>query len=369
MARAKSTESLKKSARASDDALFATLQRLAGRVTGQADLLGLASSKMGESVIATAAAQGLRKHPVATVLVGAGLAWLAWGHKDEQEDLEDEADGLIDEWRARADEARDTASERLSALYDDLSAAGSDAKEFAREKAAITADLAQDLADAFNHGLETMTDDAAGRVSDAREAAYSALSSGITKARSALGIETQEDTDLPGFIRRHPVASVGVAVALGAALAAALQANRRSDGALAASVADGASNLLARAREVLDTETDRAGRKISEAASEIKSSGGETAVALVRELASLFDRARSRVSDVQDDVEEMADDTVETVKATAKRARSSAEDGLREAKSEVKSHVRAAEKTIRKSVKPRKSAAADMMDKITKSRS
>lgn len=369
MARSNSTESVKNAARASDDALSACIQRLTSKLTGQNDFLGL-TGKVGETVLSNAAAQGMRKYPLATVLVGAGLAYMAWGRKDSAdvvEDIEDDADSMIDAWRARADEARETASERLSALYSQVSDAGHGAASFAREKAAITADLAQDLADAFNDGLEGMTEDAANRVSDAREKAYGAVSSGIKKAKDALGIE-EEPEDVPGLIRRHPVASVAVAVAVGAAITAAVQANKRSDGALAASVTDTASSLMKSAREVLEEEGGRAGHKIAETASSLKSSGGETAMTILRELASMYESMRDRSSKMRDEAEDLAEDAVEQVKSTGKKVGAKARATMDAAEDEVETHVKAASKAVKKAVKPRKEAAEDLIASLQKKR-
>lgn len=371
MVRAKSTENLKKTARSTDDALYASIQRLAsrlgGQLGGQGELFGLASSKLGESVLASAAAQGLKKHPIPTLLVGAGLAWLAWGRKDQAEDVEDEAEELIDDWRAKADEAREAASERLSALYEGLSDVGSDAAAFAREKAAITADLAQDLADAFNDGLENLTEDAANRVSDARERAYSAISSGINKAKAAVGIEDEEPEDVPGFIRRHPVASVGAALAMGAVLAAALQANRRSNGALAQSITDTASNLMSKARDIFDTETERAGETIGKATKDLRQTGGETAAVVIRELATLLDSLRSRGKDMKDDAVDYAEEAVEEVKTSTRRARSKVEDSLEDAGEALRTKARHTRKAAEKAIRPRKKAAEELLSKVRKS--
>ena len=370
MARSNSTESVKDAARASDDALSACIQRLANKLTGQNDFLGL-TGKVGETVLTNAAAQGMRKYPLATVLVGAGLAYMAWGRKDSAaevaEDVEEEAHSMLEVWRARADDAREVASERLSALYSQVSGAGQEAAAFAREKAAITADLAQDLADAFNDGLEGMTEDAAARVSDARERAYSAVSSGIKQAKGALGIE-EEPEDVPGLIRRHPVASVAVAVAVGAAITAAVQANKRSDGALAASVSDTASSLMNRARDVVEQEGSRAGHKIAETASSLKSTSGDTAMTILRELASMYESMRNRGSALRDDAEDFAEETVEQVKDTGKKVGTKARAAMEAAEEEVETQVKTARKAVKKAVKPRKEAAEEMIATLQKKR-
>ncbi|MDR7125661.1 hypothetical protein [Pseudotabrizicola sp. 4114] len=348
MARSRKSEALFNEARATEDALRAALGRLTGRLTGSRnssdDLLGLATGPLGQTVLATAAARALRTYPLATVLVGAGLAWLTFGPRSE-DSLTDRVSDTIEDWQARADDAREAARERLSALYDDMAERGHDAAEFAREKATVTADLAADLASAFGHGLSDMTSDAADRIIAARERAYAAFASGAEAVEDKYD-ELTEEADDRNILRRHPVASAAVAVALGAALATALQANRR-DGE---SLADSAENLMAKARKTFDTERTAAGRALGEAASALRTRGTEAALAMVSDLSDILENARDKGRDMAGSVEDMADDVEETARKTTRRAAAK---------------VNGAAKRVSAQTRSRRSATQKLADKLT----
>ncbi|MFN4156443.1 MAG: hypothetical protein ACK4HF_17495 [Paracoccaceae bacterium] len=346
MARSRKSEALFNESRATEDALRAAFGRLTGRLTGRNDtsddLLGLATGPLGQTVLATAAARALRSYPLATVLVGAGLAWLTFGPRHD-ENLTDRVADTIEDWQARADDAREAARERLSALYDDMSERSHDAAAFAREKATVTADLAADLASAFGHGLSDMSADAADRIIAARERAYAAFASGAEAVEDKFD-EWTEEADDRNFIRRHPVASAAVAVALGAALATALQANRR-DGE---SLADSAENLMAKARKAFDTERNAAGRAIGEAASALRARGTEAALAMVSDLTDILEKARDTARDtgrnVADAVEDVAEDVEETARKTSRRAADKVNDTAKRVSAQTRSRRRATQK-------------------------
>lgn len=348
MVRSRKSEALFNEARATEDALRAALGRLTGRLTGRSDtsddLFGLATGPLGQTVLATAATRALRSYPLATVLVGAGLAWLTFGPRSD-ENLTDRVANTIEDWQARADDAREAARERLAALYEDMSDRGHDAAAFAREKATVTADLAADLASAFGHGLSDMSSEAADRIIAARERAYAAFASGADAVEDQIDDLTDDGEDR-NFLRRHPVASAAVAVALGAALATALQANRR-DGE---SLAESAENLMAKARKTFDTERNAAGRAIGEAASALRARGTEAALAMVSDLTEILENARDKGRDVVDAVEDVAEDAEDTVRKTTRRAASK---------------VNGAAKRVSAQTRNRRSATQKLADKLT----
>ncbi len=348
MARSRTSEALFNEARATEDALRAALGRLSGRLTGSRnasdDLLGLATGPLGQTVLATAATRALRSYPLATVLVGAGLAWLTFGQRDDQT-LSERVSDTIEDWQARADDARDAARDRLSALYDDMAERGHDAAAFAREKASVTADLAADLASAFGHGLSDMSSDAADRIIAARERAYAAFASGAEAVEDKFEDLTEEADDR-NILRRHPVASAAVAVALGAALATALQANRR-DGE---SLADSAEHLMAKARKAFDVERNAAGRAIGEAASALRARGTEAALAMVSDLTDILENARDKGRDVVDAVEDAAEDVEQSARKTTRRAAAK---------------VNGAAKRVSAQTRNRRNATQRLADKLT----
>ncbi|WP_103333095.1 hypothetical protein [Pseudotabrizicola formosa] len=359
MARSRKSEALYDEARATEDALRAAIGRLSGRLTGRRDLrdtaaddlIGLATGPLGQTVLAGAAARALRSYPLATVLVGAGLAWLTFGGRRD-ESLTDRVADTLEDWQARADEAREAARDRLTALYEDLSDRGTDAAEFAREKATVTADLAADLASAFAHGLSDMSADAADRIIAARERAYAAFASGAEAVEDQVEhlVDSADDRNI---LRRHPVASAAVAVALGAALATALQANRR-DGE---SLADSAESLLIKARKTFDAERSAAGRALGEAASAMRARGTEAALAMVSDLTDILEGARDKARDTgrhaAEAVEDVAEDVEESVRKTSRRAANK---------------LNGAAKRVSAQTRSRRSATQKLADKLTRGR-
>ncbi|MCU0898983.1 MAG: hypothetical protein MUC82_00650 [Cypionkella sp.] len=357
MARSRRSEALFNDARATEDALRDALHRLSARLSGRSarrgsvaeDVLGLATGPLGQTVLAGAATRALRSYPLATVLVGAGLAWLALAPRREDR-LTDTVADTIEDWHARADAARDAARDRLAALYDEMSERGADAAAFARKKATVTADLAADLADAFAHGLQDMTAEAADRIIAARERAYAAFASGAEAVEDRVEDLDDDARDDRTLLRRHPVASAAVALALGAALATALQANRR-DGE---SLRDSASDLMAKARKAFDHERDRANDALSEAASALRERGTEAALAMVSDLSAILERARGTGQDLAEDLAEnlgdAAEDAEEAVRKTARRAAAK---------------VNGAAKRVTTPSRNRRNAAQKLADKLT----
>jgi hypothetical protein len=345
MARSHSTETLFTQSRATEDALRAAISRLIGGSSSRAtsdDLLGLATGPLGQTVLVTAAARAWRSYPLATVLAGAGLAWLTLAPR-QPETLADRVSDQLHDWQDRADAARESARDRLMALYDSASDAGTDAAAFAREKASVTADLAADLAGAFGHGLSDLGTEAADRIMAARERAYAAFASGADAVHDQVAPEDERN-----FMRRHPVASAAVAVALGAALATALQANRRDGGSLQSSAED----LLARARAALDTETTTAGRAITEAASALRTRGTEAALAMMSDLTGILEQARTKAQDlaeaVEEDVEDKVEDAGTTLRKTARRAGKTIDASAKRVSAETRDRRRATQKLAEK---------------------
>lgn len=347
MARSRKSDTLYNEARATEDAFRAAFARLSDRMMGGRgpstdDLIGLATGPVGQTVLATAATRALRSYPLATVLVGAGLAWLTFGSSSD-DSLTDRVADTVEDWQARADEARETARERLTALYEDMSERGHDAAAFAREKAFVTADLAADLASAFAHGLSDMGSDAADRIIAARERAYAAFASGADAVEDQIE-ELTDGEDDRNILRRHPVASAAVAVALGAALATALQANRRSG----ESLAESAEALLAKARKSFDLERTAAGRAFGAAASAARARGTEAALAMVSDLTDMLEASRDKVQETgrkaADAVDDATDDAEDAVRKTARRAASKIDSASRRVSAQTRTRRTATQK-------------------------
>lgn len=342
MAHSRHNDALFTESRATEDALRAAIARLMGKTSASRsasdDLLGLATGPLGQTVLATAAARAWRSYPLATVLAGAGLAWLTLAPR-QPDTLADRMSDRLDDWQARADAARDAARDRLAALYDSAADAGTDAAAFAREKAAVTADLAAGLGSAFGHGLSDLGSEAADRIIAARERAYAAFATGSDAVEEAI-----DDADDRNFLRRHPVVSTAVAVALGAALATALQANRRDGDTLQASATD----LMTRARAALDTETSAASRAISEAATALRARGTEAALAMMSDLTEILEQTRAKAQDMAEATEADVDAAATTLRKTARRAGSAVEASAKKVSAETRNRRRATQKLAEK---------------------
>ncbi|WP_128253179.1 hypothetical protein [Falsirhodobacter deserti] len=191
----------------------------------------------------------IRRNPMAVGVVGLGLAWLVLGNrkKDAQEDagelrgkarrtrdeLEDEIEAVQHgAWADELDRLRARASIRLHELEEDAAAyreefaAGlsekvEEARDFVAERAAILADLAEDMRERLTEGLDEFSKSARARIIDAREEAYAAR----LKAQDALGKSGREAKRM---VEDHPMVSAAVALALGAAISRAVRGRRGS---------------------------------------------------------------------------------------------------------------------------------------------
>lgn len=201
----------------------------------------------------------VRSHPIATAVVGLGLAWLATtarsgGSKDPNPEAlmgwEDEGgaavpvgkiDAVSEAWMDRAVAARDMARKRLEALYDD-------GRATVREQGKIAEQLATDLAAAFRHDLSDLTDDAAERVALARERAWDAVDRGRSGVQSGLAKGAE-------FARQNPATTAVAGLAAAAALTALAPKARPVVGRVASATASvAASALMAEATALLTRE-------------------------------------------------------------------------------------------------------------------
>lgn len=195
----------------------------------------------------------VRRNPLAVAVTGLGLAWLAFGAvrrtpEDDVEDVRhaarrtgrrvraavhDEAELIEDtDWAEALDALRAKASARLRKLEDDARAyrddvtegvanRAGDARDYMSERAALLADLAEDMKERFADGLDHLTHAAQDRIVQAREEAYAAR----LRAEEALGKGGREAKRL---VEDHPMVSAAVALALGTAFGAAVLHRRRS---------------------------------------------------------------------------------------------------------------------------------------------
>ncbi|WP_284323465.1 hypothetical protein [Cypionkella aquatica] len=199
-----------------------------------------------------------RSNPALVSLAGAGLAWfllrrngsgvgadpagLSGTAFEAQSRWEDEGGPVQDlededfDWIAEAEALRAKANDSLHGLE----AMALDGIEYAKQRAAVLADLAADVRKSMRRGLDQLSTAAQDRILAAREAAYEAqlsLRASTTKA-----------------IHDHPVAITGAALALGAAIGAALQRRPVADRKLAQE----RDRLLEETRRLLAHERRRA---------------------------------------------------------------------------------------------------------------
>lgn len=172
-----------------------------------------------------------RNHPLPLALAGAGLAWLILrpqgsGSNPGMESLsrwEDEGGQVLDpaavvdrmdeterEWLDAARAARDAARDRLLDLYERGVAT-------AEAKAAVAADQAEALAQAFRKNLADLEAEAADRTAETRRHLWEALEQGGRMAERGFDQGRR-------VARDHPVATSAAGLAIGAgALALALR--------------------------------------------------------------------------------------------------------------------------------------------------
>ncbi|MCE5974746.1 hypothetical protein LZA78_14750 [Sinirhodobacter sp. WL0062] len=197
------------------------LAAVAGRVAPGA-MAGQALKLAQENAVPLARQAGstLRRHPLAAGLVGAGLAWILLGrHEAEPVPAEPEADVTEDGWAEQIDTLRRAASEALRALEAQAASGVTAAHELADARADMMGAFAQDLRARFADGLEGLGEDTRANVIAAREATYAAR----LKAQEAA---VQAGTDAKKFAQDHPLVTVALGLAVGAAIGAAAQHHR-----------------------------------------------------------------------------------------------------------------------------------------------
>jgi len=197
------------------------LAAIAGRVAPGA-MAGQALKLAQENAVPLARQAGstLRRHPLAAALVGAGLAWILLGrHEAERSSVESEepqADTTEDRWAEQIDALRRAASEALHALEAQAASGVTAAHELADARADMMGAFAQDLRARLADGLEGLGEDARANVIAAREATYAAR----LKAQEAV---VQVGTDAKKFAQDHPLVTVALGLAVGAAIGVAAQ--------------------------------------------------------------------------------------------------------------------------------------------------
>jgi hypothetical protein len=179
----------------------------------------------------------VKVNPVALAMMVGGLAWLALGSRrgnDGQQPTyraisrwEGEG-GSVElprttaeasenaEWLCLMDGLREEARDRIAALVDGSSVGR---RDLGAEQAAIMADLAKGMTEAFLHGLEALSPEARDRIVAARKQAYV----GYRKDRRDRPAHGRGKSSI---VREHPLLASVVVLAAGAAIAAVVRRDR-----------------------------------------------------------------------------------------------------------------------------------------------
>jgi hypothetical protein len=249
-----------------------------------------------------------RANPLALALTGVGIAWLIFGNRKTETDedpirsasatrpsedgdqplSESTASTMVDpasaadvtgenRWSDEIDRLRDHATTKLHEVETEARRhAGSvgkgisehlgKARDFATERKAVLSGLADDMKHGFRQGLEDLSDAARDQIVAAREQAYAAKIRAERLARSGV-------RDTSRLIEDHPLIAGVVALAAGAAFAAALPRTRVEDRAFGAE----SDRLMAQANDLLRQERARISRVASGVADEATHAARDTA--------------------------------------------------------------------------------------------
>lgn len=259
--------------------LSSTLDELQDRFSFESlaeDAMGMVRNNLGGYV--GAVDRAVRANPLALALIAGGIAWMAIGQSRAQPPKkptsvarwEDEGGSMTPasytpraeegaEWLLNVDSLRDRAREQLKELKDGAVSAMGQARDVAAEKATVLADLAQGMKTGFMHGLDDLSQEARDRIVTARKKAYSAR---LQTARAVKKAVRNPGT----MIEAHPFVAGSIALAAGAALAAALPRTETEDRIFGSE----SDRLMNEASRVMAEERDRAANLAGNMTEELK---------------------------------------------------------------------------------------------------
>jgi ElaB/YqjD/DUF883 family membrane-anchored ribosome-binding protein len=217
-------------------ALAQSIEALRDRLTPNVvleDALDYARANVGP--YAQALEGAVRANPMAAILVGAGVAWLALGRRSAPEPA---AAVMGSDWMTHADRLRDVAILEL----DEIDHETAHPAEVASHRAGVLSSLATATRAAMLRGLDGLSHEAQDSILAARESAYAAR---IAVARQAGRV-----------IEDRPLLAAGIGMAIGAAVGAALPGTATEDRLLGPD----RDRLLAQAKGLLREEQDKVAR-------------------------------------------------------------------------------------------------------------
>ncbi|MCV2868860.1 DUF3618 domain-containing protein [Defluviimonas sp. WL0002] len=270
--------------------LASTLNELQDRVSVEhlaREALGMIRSNA--NTYASSIDSAIRANPMAVALTCAGVAWLIFGGRKNSEAGEEGSAGQHSaggasprghlsrgydpyassgdhRWSSRIDELRQRASDALDEAERKAKGFAEDQRDYLAERGRILSDFTADLADSLRDGLEDLSAAARDRVVQARQKAYAASLRAGRSARAG-GREAGH------LIEEHPLVAGAIALALGAAFAAALPRTRTEDRAFGAE----SDRLMAAAADALREERERLSHVAQEFAQDVKSAAKDAA--------------------------------------------------------------------------------------------
>jgi ElaB/YqjD/DUF883 family membrane-anchored ribosome-binding protein len=308
--------------------LASTLDALSDRVSVEhmaSEALGMLKSHAGSAT--TTVDRLMRENPLAVALIGAGVAWLLLGKRPgsgagsgasqagaaagaapaaEAAPGGRAADGTgaaaadhapaptafgtgdepraqgEDDWARQLHDLRRRAAEALRRLEGEARAAyrafrgesrgAYDAsgvyggRDFGAEREGVIARFAQDLRLRLAAGLEALPEASRERIVAARRRAYEAMLRAERRGQQAVAEPAR-------MLEEHPLAAAAVALALGAAVAAALPRTKAEDRAFGAE----RDRLMEEARRLLAEERERARAVAGALKDELRQAAGEVA--------------------------------------------------------------------------------------------
>ena len=283
----------------------------------------------------------VRSNPLALALTGVGIAWLIFGSKstsgerartaiNRREDeggtpqldsgtavamsrsLQTDDRAEDDDWSREVDTLRVRASAKIRRIEEDARRHASEigggisggldrAREFAAERAEVLSGFAEDMKRGFRKGLDNLTETGRESIIAAREQAYAARIRAQNVARGG----TREAGRL---IEDHPLVAGVIALAAGAAFAAALPRTRMEDRTFGAE----SDRLMNEANRLLRMERERVKRVAAGVADELRESTRAAADAVSNEVKEASRTVATAVS-------EKVAGTAEAVKERAAR--------------------------------------------------
>ena len=272
--------------------------------------------------------EAVRANPLAFALAGAGLAWLVLGNRKDKSaqsqpstDEKDPVmaqDALSDDWLDEIDALRERASKRLQQIEIDAARHTDETVDYASERARIVAEFATDLRRALQSGLSDLNEEARARVLKAREAAYSAHLKIQDHA-------TDAERSGPQVIKDHPLVTVALGIAIGAALVKAMpkpDLDRSSLGPRTNRLIDEAEAIYAEEKSRAKSFASTLGKEVKRTARSVAGSASDEARKTARDIS---DQAVVAGQDLSARIaQELADEASKAIKDMGEQLRARA---------------------------------------------